>query len=135
MKQRVSARFSIDFHKNTPAWSEMLHAEGLKSDLHSRGQDWTERLNAELHEAQARRNQPVEDGYDYTVTTGGTRDRLYVRAYTARAMAHEAANQSLLKLMMPGGPKNVHPVDPNLPSELAERSIEAQGGVIGGNRE
>jgi hypothetical protein len=67
--------------------------------LHLRGEEWVERLNNELHAAQAKRRQPVEDGYVYHVSDRGTRARLYVVAATARAQAHERAHSSILRLM------------------------------------
>jgi hypothetical protein len=118
---------------NMDEFERIRHAQPLVALFEDRGAEWVGRLNDELHSAQAKRKQPVEDGYDAEVTTGGSRARLYVRAFTARAMAHEAANQSILKNMPIGGvPKKVTPVDPNLPRELAERSLDAQGGRIGG---
>jgi geranylgeranyl pyrophosphate synthase len=71
--------------------------------LEAKGEEWVAELNTELHAAQAKRKQPVEDGYDHHVTTGGTRARLYIVAETARAQAHEAKHSSILKLMKTSG--------------------------------
>lgn len=71
----------------------------LEAMFRKNGEEWVGRLNAELRQAQARRGQPVEDGYKYHITRDGSRIRMYVVAFTARAQAHEAEHQSILKLM------------------------------------
>lgn len=71
--------------------------------LEAKGVEWVAELNADLRAAQASRKQPVEDGYDFRVTTGGTRARLYIVAATARAQAHEAKHNMILKLMKTTG--------------------------------
>jgi hypothetical protein len=92
----------------TPNIRMVLHNEEFKRIRKSaalvglfnlRGEEWVERLNNELHIAQAKRKQPVEDGYVYHVSDRGTRARLYIVAATARAQAHERAHSSILKLM------------------------------------
>lgn len=70
--------------------------------LRQQGEQLVERLNTELHAAQARRHQPVEDGYVYHITKRGTRARLFIVAATARAQAHEAEHQSILKMLRTG---------------------------------
>jgi hypothetical protein len=82
---------------------QIRRAPGMIAYLEGKGTEWVAELNTELHAAQARRKQTVEDGYDFHVTTGGTRARLYIVAETARAQAHEAANSSILKLMRTTG--------------------------------
>ena len=64
-----------------------------------RGETWCSRLNAELHTAQRARKQKVADGYTYHIHSTGTRLRLYIVAFTARAQAHERKHSSILKLM------------------------------------
>ena len=71
----------------------------LESILRVRGETWVSRLNAELHAAQVKRKQPVEDGYTFYIHSGGSRLRLYIVAFTARAQAHERKHSSILKLM------------------------------------
>lgn len=93
------ARF--DWHDEE--FGEIRRSPGMVAHLDGMGEQWVARLNEELHGAQARRNQPVEDGYDHHITTGGTRARLYVVASTARAQAHEAKHGSILKLMRTSG--------------------------------
>lgn len=84
---------------NNEGFRELRHATALEGLLHERGETWIARLNTELHAAQAKRKQPVEDGYTYHVSGVGTRLRLYIVAATARAQAHERAHSSILKLM------------------------------------
>jgi hypothetical protein len=84
---------------NFDEFERVRTSSGISTLFHERGEDWVDRLNAELHAAQAKRKQPVEDGYEYYVNQGGTRTRMYVVAITARAQAHERAHSSILKLM------------------------------------
>lgn len=74
----------------------------LEANFHEMGFDWAERLNAELHAAQAARKQDEADGYDYHVRNEASRLRLYVVASTARGQAHEAKHHSILKMMRTG---------------------------------
>lgn len=90
------ARF--DWHDEQFA-PQIRKAPGMVAYLDAKGTEWVSELNAELHAAQEKRHQPVEDGYDHHIQTGGTRARLYIVAATARAQAHEAAHSSILKLM------------------------------------
>lgn len=131
-RERISEHFSIDFGYDNPEWKSIRTTPEMKSELSARGKSWTDRLNAELRAAQAARRQPIEDGYTYEVTTEGSRYRLYVWPFTARAIAHEAVNQSMLKLVPIGSIKRTKGPDHSVPKELARRSIEAQGGRIGG---
>lgn len=71
----------------------------IEALFHERGKEWVGKLNAELHAAQMKRKQPVEDGYVYHIHDRGTRTRMYIVAATARAQAHEKAHSSILKLM------------------------------------
>lgn len=105
---------------NMPEFQRIRNSEGITRQLHARGQDWVKRLNAELHQEQAQDNEPEEDGYTYQITHG-SRSRLYVYPYTARAMAHEARDQSMLKNLSMGEIVHEGVVDPNLPAELAKR--------------
>ncbi|GLE59537.1 hypothetical protein NJBCHELONAE_48500 [Mycobacteroides chelonae] len=70
---------------------ELLH------ELHNMGRKWVDELNAELAEAQRARGQEIEAGYVYHITNEGDRARLHIIAATARAMAHEAKHQSILR--------------------------------------
>ena len=126
-RDRISKSFSIDFGHDNPEWEQIRKAAELKNQLEDRGKQWVDRLNDDLHAAQAKRKQPVEDGYTYEVTTEGSRDRLYVWPYSARAIAHEAVNQSMLKLVPIGDIKSRKGPDHKVPKELAERSNAAQG--------
>lgn len=76
---------------------------GMVAYLEEKGEEWVAELNADLHAAQAKRKQPVEDGYTHYVHVGGTRARLYIVAATARAQAHEARHNMILKLMKTSG--------------------------------
>lgn len=91
----------IDWH--TEEFANIRRSPGMVAHLKAMGEEWEARLNSELHAAQAARKQPVEDGYDHHITTGGTRARLYMVAATARAQAHEAKHNSILKLMRTSG--------------------------------
>jgi geranylgeranyl pyrophosphate synthase len=84
---------------NNAEFERIRKAAKLESILRVRGETWCARLNTELHAAQAKRKQPVEDGYTFYIHGGGSRLRLYIVAFTARAQAHERAHSSILKLM------------------------------------
>ena len=84
---------------NDDGFVEIRKAARLESILRMRGETWCSRLNTELHAAQAKRKQPIADGYTYHIHSGGTRLRLYIVAFTARAQAHERKHSSILKLM------------------------------------
>lgn len=112
---------------NMDEFRDVRKMEGLYEQLDERGKLWTDRLNDDLHNAQAKRKQPIEDGYTYAITTEGSRDRLYVWPYTARSIAHEAVTQAMLKLVPIGDIKARKGPDRRVPQELAERSNAAQG--------
>lgn len=132
MRERLTDRVSIDFGFNNPEWKRIRTTPETKAELEARGKQWTSRLNAELRAAQAKRKQPIEDGYMYEVTTEGSRYRLYVWPFTARAIAHEAVNQSMLKLVPIGSIKRVTKASGlsgrAVPRELARRANEARSG-------
>lgn len=110
---------------------QIRKAPGMVALLDSMGEEWVARLNTELHAAQARRKQPVEDGYIHDVTTGGTRARLYIVATTARAQAHEAEHSSILKLMRTSGQDvNVHGEFRNPNADGTSRRRDALGDPI-----
>lgn len=133
-RKRLTARISIDWGHNNPEWRRIRTSPGIEAELETRGKTWTERLNTELHAAQAKRKQPIEDGYSHDVTTGGSRDRLYVWPFTARAIAHEAVNQSMLKLVPIGSIKRNKGPDHAVPRELARRANEARSVDLQGNK-
>jgi hypothetical protein len=123
-KRKISEHFAIDFGSNNPAWREMRNSPGVDAYLHGVGEETISRCNADLRAAQAKRGQPQEDGYDFTITHG-SRSRLTVFPNTPRAMAHEAVNQSIIKNVPIGAPKTGTP-DHEIPRELARRSNEVQ---------
>jgi geranylgeranyl pyrophosphate synthase len=93
---RAGDRVNDEFEK-------LRKSEPLSEYFHKMGAEWVDRLNTELHEAQAKRKQKVEDGYVYHVRNEGSRLRMYVVAATARAQAHERKHSSILKLMQTSG--------------------------------
>ena len=88
-----------DIHWNMDEFVRVRKVAALEAMFAERGAEWTDRLNNELHAAQAKRGQPVVDGYDFHIHSGGNRLRMYIVAFTARAQAHERAHSSILKLM------------------------------------
>jgi hypothetical protein len=124
-KRKISDHFAIDFGSNNPAWREMRNSPGTDGYLDSLGAEVVARCNADLRAAQAKRKQPVEDGYDYHITHG-SRSRLNVFPNTARAIAHEAVNQTILKNMPIGAKGHTNAPDHEIPRELARRSNEVQ---------
>jgi hypothetical protein len=125
------ARF--DWHDNQ--FPPIRKSPGMVAHLKGMGEQWTAELNAELHSAQAARNQPVEDGYTAHITTGGSRARLFIVAASARAQAHEAKHSSILKLMRTSG----HDVDVNTGREFKNptkgwrvHGVDDQGAPIHG---
>lgn len=125
-KRTISDHFKIDFGYDNPEWREMRNSQGVDEYLHRVGEETVAKCNADLRAAQAKRGQPQEDGYDYTVTHG-SRARLNVFPSTPRGIAHEAVNQTILKHMPMGTMKNAeHTSDHDIPRELARRSNEAQ---------
>lgn len=91
-----------EFRWHLEEFRKIRNSAGMTEWLRQKGEDWVHRLNDELHEAQQKRHQPVEDGYRYTISHG-SRARLHIFPYTARAQAHEAEHQSILKMMRMGG--------------------------------
>lgn len=115
---------------NMPEFRRIRNSVGMTDWLKAKGDDWVERLNAELHEAQQARKQPVADGYTYTIGHG-TRARLHVFPYTARAQAHEAEHQSILKLMRMGGLEvHVKETPAQNPNQGHHVSFDRQGNQI-----
>lgn len=133
MKRKLTDRISIDFGSNNPEWKRIRTSPGTYRELDKRGREWTGRLNAELRSAQAQRNQPVEDGYTYNISVEGSRHRLYVWPFTARAIAHEAIHQSMLKLVPIGAVTENAGPNPDTPRELARRANEAKNADAQGN--
>lgn len=84
---------------NNDEFDRLRKVQPLANMFSARGKSWTDRLNTELKAAQAKRKQPVEDGYTFHISSHGSRLRLYVMTYTARAFAHERKHSSILKLM------------------------------------
>jgi hypothetical protein len=132
-RKRLTKNIEIDWGHNNPEWRRIRTSPRMTADLEERGKQWTARLNNELRAAQAARHQPIADGYAHTVSTSGTRARLYVWPYTARAIAHEAVNQSMLKLVPIGSVKRTRGPDHEVPRELARRSNEGRGADLQGN--
>jgi hypothetical protein len=114
-----------NFKWNIEEFKRIRTCEGMASQLEAIGEATTARSNEDLHAAQAARKQPVADGYDYTVVTTGDRARLFINATTARAMAHEAVNHTILK-SLPVGKVPSPPPNHEVPRELARRSDEAR---------
>lgn len=94
---KVGPRITVQLHNEE--FVKLRKDPKLESIFRVRGETWVSRLNSELHAAQAARRQPVKDGYTYYVHDGGSRLRLYVVAFTARAQAHEKKHSTILKLM------------------------------------
>lgn len=122
------------FKWNIDEFVRIRKSEGMISHLQDIGRETVARCNTDLHAAQARRKQPQADGYDHNVTTGGTRARLYIRPYTARAIAHEAVNHTILKSLPVGKLPSSPPPDHEVPRELARRSDAAQNHDNHGDR-
>lgn len=122
MKRQISAHFAIDFPSNSPVWREMRNSAGMDEHWEKVGAETVARCNADLHAAQAKRNQPAEDGYDFSISHG-TRARLHVFPTTARAIAHEAVNQTILKNLPVGADKTRAP-DHSVPRELRKRRTD-----------
>jgi hypothetical protein len=88
---------------NLDEFERIRKAPLLEAKLVAMAEEWVARLNAELRAAQAKRKQPVEDGYTFHLSRKGNRSRVHIVAFTARAQAHEAKHQSILKLMETSG--------------------------------
>lgn len=85
----------IDWHLEE--FAEIRKSAGMTETLAGIGEQTTASLNNELAAAQTARRQPVVDGYGYHISPGGSRKRLHIVAFTARAQAHEAKHQSILR--------------------------------------
>lgn len=84
---------------NNDEFERVRKTARLESIFRARGETWVSRLNAELHDAQRARKQPIADGYTFYIHNEGSRIRMYIVAFTARAQAHERKHSSILKLM------------------------------------
>jgi hypothetical protein len=115
------------FEWNIDEFERIRKSPGVIGHLNSIGRETVSRCNAELHAAQAKRKQPVEDGYDRTLSLIGDRATLIITPVTARAMAHEAVNNAILK-NLPVGNKPPAP-EPNreIPQELGRRGAAVSG--------
>lgn len=132
-RHHISAHFEIDFGTTNPAWRSIRNSGVVNAFLQKLGAETVSGCNADLKAAQMKRRQPTEDGYDFGISHG-SRSRLTIFPNTARAMAHEAVNQTILKNIHVGDPAGpVRPPDTSVPSELAQRSNAAQGRGTGGN--
>jgi hypothetical protein len=99
MGRRFKAGEHFRVELKNPGFVAMRKDSKLVSIFRVRGETWVSRLNTELHAAQKARKQPVADGYTFYIHTEGSRARLYIVAFTARAQAHERKHSSILKLM------------------------------------
>lgn len=115
------------FRWNVDEFEKIRKSAGMVGHLNDIAKETVTRCNAELHAAQAKRRQPVEDGYDRTLSLSGDRARVFIAATTARAMAHEAVNNAILK-NLPVGNKPPAP-EPNreIPQELGRRGAAVSG--------
>ena len=118
---------------NIDEFDNIRKSAGLKAYFEEIGDVTVSRCNADLHAAQAARNQPIADGYEHKVTEGVSRAKLIIAATAARAMAHEAVNNAMLK-NLPVGTTPIPAPDHEIPRELARRSDAAQNLDRQGNR-
>lgn len=109
------------FKWNMDEFRRIRNAPGWHAYLDVMGTDWTQRLNSELHAAQAKRKQKVEDGYGMEITSTRSATRLHIAATTARGQVHEDEHSSILKLMHVVPRESVH-----LAEEYARRANEAR---------
>jgi hypothetical protein len=116
-RTQLTKNIAIDFPDDSPEWERIRKSEGMVAYLEKVGTETVTRSNADLHAAQAARKQPVEDGYDHHITTEGSRARLYIEPTTARAIAHEAVNHTILKSLPMGTPPDAT-ADHEIPREL-----------------
>lgn len=119
---------------NLDEFERVRKSPGMKAHLNDIGSVTVARCNADLHAAQSARKQPVADGYDHKVTEGSTRARLIISATTARALAHEAVNNAILKNLPIGSLPEIPAADHEIPRELARRSDAARNLDRQGNR-
>lgn len=99
----ASIRYIDSMWSNTEDWQEIRKSPELVTMFGGIGQEWVSKLNTELHEAQARRKQKIEDGYKFAIRFDEDRLRMRIWCFTARAQAHEAKHQSILRLMHTSG--------------------------------
>lgn len=90
-------------YSNTEDWEYIRKAPELVAVFNEIGANWVLALNQELHAAQRARKQPVADGYAHAISIDSDRIRMRIWCTTARAMAHEAKHQSILRLMRTSG--------------------------------
>jgi hypothetical protein len=105
----------------------LLKSPEVKGELEKIGTITVARCNAELHAAQARRRQPQEDGYAHKMTEGFDRARMLITTTTARAMAHEAVNNAILKNLPTGSSIPTPTPDHEIPRELGSRGNAGKG--------
>lgn len=115
------------FEWNVDEFERIRKSPGMIGHLNAIGRETVSRCNAELHAAQAKRKQPVEDGYDRTLSLIGDRARLIITPVTARAMAHEAVNHSILKNLPIGDVPAAPEADHEVPRELGRRGAASNG--------
>jgi hypothetical protein len=133
-KRYVSPHIEIDFGHNNPEWNRIRTSAEMQAHLKAIGDEDVARSNADLRAAQSARKQPTEDGYTSNITSEGSRARLYIYPFTARAIAHEAVNRTSIKNLPVGRPPTPPP-DRGVPRELARRSdavrnLDAKGDRI-----
>jgi hypothetical protein len=112
---------------NISEFEEIRKSPGMVAHLNSLGAETVTRCNAELHAAQAKRKQPIADGYDHKVTEGSDRARLIISATTARGLAHEAVNNAILKNLPIGDKPETPEADREIPRELGYRGNAGKG--------
>lgn len=101
-------RYIDSMWSNTEDWQEIRKSPILVSVFAEMGESIVRELNWELHAAQAARKQKVEDGYKFSISHDRDRIRMRIWTFTARAMAHEAKHQSILKHMRFVGDTRAH---------------------------
>lgn len=115
-----------DFQWNMDGFKYIRKCAGMEQRLRAKGTAWCAALNAELRAAEASRGQPIADGYTFHITGTGDRLRLHIVAETARAQAHEARHQSILKLMDMSDTHLYRAYPQGLPAELGRRGNAAR---------
>lgn len=96
-------KYVDSMYSNTEDWQYIRKAPELITMFNTLGEGWVGALNQELHAAQRARKQPVADGYKHAISVNDDRIRMRIWAFTARAMAHEAKHQSILRTMRTSG--------------------------------
>lgn len=119
--RRIKVSPRITMQLNNATFEEVRKAAPLEAMFVAAGKEWVADLNAELHAAQKARKQPMFDGYKYHLSRAGTRIRMDIRAFTARAAAHEKKHSKILKLMKTTGfDIETHGKDQPSPAEIAK---------------